>query len=200
MKPIKCSVGLNPIKDHTSIEVTGTDRPGFLSEISAILTDLKCNVVSAEFWTHNARAAAVIHVTDQSTGIAIEDPKRLFQIKNLLSNVLKDKNDLTPTIAISSSSSSCSNQTQRRLHQMMFADRDFEKCKDVKGNSSRTRSHVCVLDSNDRDYTVVTLRSKDRPYLLFDTLCALTDMEYVVFHGTLITGVMEAYQVNINMI
>ncbi|PON95727.1 ACT domain containing protein [Trema orientale] len=193
LKSMKRSVELKPIKDHTSIELTGTDRPGFLSEISAVLTDLKCNVVSAEFWTHNARAAAVIHVTDQSTGYAIEDPKRLFQIKGLLSNVLKNENDLrTPNITVSSSSDSI--QTQRRLHQMMFADRDFEKHDGAKGDSTITRSHVCILDCNDRDYTVVTLRSKDRPYLLFDTLCSLTDMEYMVFHGTLITGGMEAYQ------
>jgi hypothetical protein len=29
----------------------------------------------------------------------------------------------------------------------------------------------------------VNVRSRDRPKLLFDTLCALTDMQYVVFHA-----------------
>ncbi|XP_062115889.1 ACT domain-containing protein ACR4-like isoform X2 [Humulus lupulus] len=196
LKSIKCSEGLKPIKNHTSIELIGTDRPGFLSEITAILTDFKCSVSSAEFWTHNARAAAIIHVTDQSTGYAIEDPLRLFKIKNLFSNILKDhKNDLRPpNITMSSSSSlSTSNQTQRRLHQMMFADRDFEK-HDGEVKDSNKRSHACVLNCNDRDYSVVTLRSKDRPFLMFDTLCSLTDMEYVVFHGTLITRGIEAYQ------
>ncbi|KAF3437555.1 hypothetical protein FNV43_RR20310 [Rhamnella rubrinervis] len=33
-----------------------------------------------------------------------------------------------------------------------------------------------------------------RPKLLFDTLCCLTDMQYSVFHGTVITGRREAYQ------
>ncbi|KAA8542090.1 hypothetical protein F0562_023242 [Nyssa sinensis] len=153
-------------KDHTSIDLTGTDRPGLLSEVSAVLTDLGCNVINAEIWTHNARAAAVIHVTDESTGCAIEDPKQLSVIKELLWN--------------------------RRLHQMMFADRDFERLESVKDRSSRPQ--VAILDCADRDYTVVIVRSKDRPKLLFDVVCTLTDMQYVVFHGTVITGRMEAYQ------
>jgi hypothetical protein len=28
------------------------------------------------------------------------------------------------------------------------------------------------------------MTSRDRPKLLFDTVCALTDMQYVVFHAT----------------
>lgn len=191
LKSNRDSVGLMPIRDHTSLELIGCDRPGLLSEVSAVLTDLKCNVVNAEVWTHNSRAAAIIRVTDQATGHAIEDPKRLCMIKDLLSNVLKGNNDIrTPKITISSSGSA---HTGRRLHQMMFASRDFEREGGVKDKSSST--HVCVLECNDKDYTVVTVRSKDRPNLLFDILCSLTDMQYVVFHGTVITGRKEAYQV-----
>lgn len=179
-----------PSKEHTSIELCGTDRPGLLSEVSAVLADLRCNVVSGEIWTHNSRAAAVIYVTDESSGRAIEDPKRLSMIKELLCNILKGNSNLrTPRLTISSSGLM---HRQRSLHQMMFADRDFERVEGVKHCS---RIHAGVLDCNDRDYTIVTVRSKDRPKLLFDTLCSLTDMQYVVFHGTVITGRMEAYQV-----
>lgn len=182
--------GVMPCKEHTSIELTSTDRPGLLSEICAVLADLRCNVVNSEIWTHNSRAAAVIYVTDQETGGAIEDPKHLSMMNELLCNVLKvNSNFKTPRLKISSSGIL---HTQRRLHQMMFADRDFERLEGVKHSS---RNHVCVLDCNDRDYTVVTVRSKDRPKLLFDTLCSLADMQYVVFHGTVITERMEAYQV-----
>lgn len=184
------STGGMPSEEHTSIELTGTDRPGLLSEVFAVLTDLRCNVVNGEIWTHNSRAAAVIDVTEHSTGQAIEDPKRLSTIKQLLCNVLQGNiSFMTPRITISSSGVT---HRQRRLHQMMFAYRDFERLKDVEHSS---RIHVCVLDCNDRDYTVVSIRSKDRPKLLFDTLCTLTDMQYVVFHGTAITERMEAYQV-----
>uniref|UniRef100_A0A6N2MRT3 ACT domain-containing protein ACR n=1 Tax=Salix viminalis TaxID=40686 RepID=A0A6N2MRT3_SALVM len=178
-------------KEHTLIELTGTDRPGLLSEVCAVLTDLSCNVVNAEIWAHNARAAAVIHITDQSTGTAIEDPDQLSLIQELLYNVLKDLGDYrTPTVSISSPEQI---HTGRRLHQMMFAARDFERPVSDQNDDS-VRPYVTVSDCPDRDYTVVTARSIDRPKLLFDTVCTLTDMQYLVFHGAVITDRDEAYQ------
>ncbi|GAB2235339.1 hypothetical protein Droror1_Dr00025762 [Drosera rotundifolia] len=38
------------------------------------------------------------------------------------------------------------------------------------------------------------MRTKDRPKLLFDIVCTLADMQYVVFHGMVTTGSTEAYQ------
>ncbi|CAH1415394.1 unnamed protein product [Lactuca virosa] len=46
-------VVLKPSEDYTVIELAGIDRPGLLSEVSAIITNLGCNVVNAEIWTHN---------------------------------------------------------------------------------------------------------------------------------------------------
>ncbi|CAL9750933.1 unnamed protein product [Musa acuminata subsp. burmannicoides] len=40
------SIDFMPSSDHTSIELTGTDRPGLLSEVCAVLSDLECNVVN----------------------------------------------------------------------------------------------------------------------------------------------------------
>ncbi|KAK6162649.1 hypothetical protein DH2020_002490 [Rehmannia glutinosa] len=42
------SVDLQSAANHTTIELLGRDRPGLLSEVFAVLTDLKCNVVGAE--------------------------------------------------------------------------------------------------------------------------------------------------------
>ncbi|XP_042498291.1 ACT domain-containing protein ACR6-like isoform X2 [Macadamia integrifolia] len=193
--PLRESVGVMPSKERTSIELTGTDRPGLLSEVCAVLADLGCNVVNAEIWTHNARAAAVVHVTDEATGCAIEDLKRLSTIKELLCNVLKGNNDLKEAkMALSAPGAM---HTERRLHQMMFADRDYEKFESSgleRADDLGSRPHVTILDCIEKDYTVVTMRSKDRPKLLFDTVCTLTDMQYVVFHGAVDTGRKEAYQ------
>ena len=79
----------------------------------------------------------------------------------------------------------------------MFDDRDYERVESdvgiVKDMSSRPQVTVLNIE---KDYTVITMRSKDRPKLLFDTVCTLTDMQYVVFHGMVHTGRMEAYQVS----
>ncbi|XP_057800508.1 ACT domain-containing protein ACR6 [Salvia miltiorrhiza] len=192
---LKGLVGLVPSEEHTCIELTGRDRPGLLSEVCAVLTDLECNVVNAEIWTHNERAAAVVLVTDHTTGCAIEDSKRLAVIKELLCNVLRGNSDLNsarmtlPPPGVT--------QRQRRLHQIMFADRDYEKADKLVGgkvHAKTSRPHVIVTDCAEKDYTVITMRSKDRPKLLFDIICTLTDMQYVVFHGVVHTGRMEAYQ------
>ncbi|XP_062111318.1 ACT domain-containing protein ACR4-like [Humulus lupulus] len=188
--PSMRSVGVTPSMDHTAIELTGSDRPGLLSEVSAVLTHLKCNVVSAEVWTHNTRAAAVMHVTDEETGSPISDPERLSRIKALLCNVLKGSNKSRGAKTVVSHGVT---HTDRRLHQMMFADRDYERS-DNNGLDEKQRPNVSVVNWYDKDYSVVTIRSKDRPKLLFDTVCTLTDMKYVVFHANIDAEGQECYQ------
>ena len=178
--------------DHTAIELTGSDRPGLLSEVCAVLTHLKCNVVSAEVWTHNTCCAAVMHVTEEETGLAIGDPERLSRIKALLCNVLKGSNKSRGAKTVVSHKAT---HTERRLHQMMFADRDYERS-DKDALDERQRPNVSVVNWYDKDYSVVTIRSKDRPKLLYDTVCTLTDMMYVVFHANIDAEGPEAYQVH----
>lgn len=185
------SVGVTQSTDHTSIELTGSDRPGLLSEVSAVLTHLKCSVVSAEVWTHNTRAAAVMQVTDEGTGGAINDPDRLSVIKELLCNVLKGSNQFGGAKTVVSNGVT---HTDRRLHQMMFDDRDYEHGDDDTLDD-RQKPDVNVVNWYDKDYSVVTIKNKDRPKLLFDTVCTLTDMQYVIFHANIDTEGPEAYQV-----
>ncbi|KAI3697888.1 hypothetical protein L6452_30988 [Arctium lappa] len=86
------SVGEASTTESTVIELIGTDRPGLLSEVSAILTHLKCNVLNAEVWTHNIRVAFIVQVSDDESGLAIADTERLSIIKQMLCNVLKGNN------------------------------------------------------------------------------------------------------------
>ncbi|RWV88019.1 hypothetical protein GW17_00049931 [Ensete ventricosum] len=179
-----------PSNEHTSVELTGTDRPGLLSEICAVLANSKCNVVEAELWTHNTRVAAVVRVTDESTRRAVENPEKLSMIKELLCNVLKgDDASRTASMTVSTGHT----HTERRLHQMMFSNRDYERNGAAEGDD-KSWPQVAVMDCSEKDYSVVIMRSKDRPKLLFDTLCTLTDMQYVVHHGTVEAGEEEAYQ------
>ena len=87
--------------------------------------------------------------------------------------------------------------TNRRLHQMMFADRDYERVDRGRSGSAKDKFGPLVTVHNclEKDYTVVNILCKDRPKLLFDTVCTLTDMDYVVFHGTINATEPKAYQV-----
>ena len=155
--------------------------------------------MNAEIWTHNTRAAAVAHVTDDSSGRAIKDPARLSRIRDLLCNVLRGSDD--PKTAKTTLSPPGVTNRDRRLHQIMFADRDYERVERAGQGGIRDRDkspfpHVTVVDCIEKDYTVITMRAKDRPKLLFDIVCTLTDMQYVVFHGVVQTARTEAYQVS----
>lgn len=187
------SVGVKQTMDHTVIELMGSDRPGLLSEVSAVLTNLKCNIVNAEVWTHNTRAAAVMHVNDEETGSAITDPQRLSLVKELLCNVLGGGNRKRGAKTVVADE--VTTHTDRRLHQMMFADRDYERVGDDDDFDEKQRPNVNVVNWSDKDYSVVTIESKDRPKLLFDTVCTLTDMQYVVFHANIDAEGPQAYQV-----
>eukprot|EP00252_Welwitschia_mirabilis_P012368 TRINITY_DN2739_c0_g1_i2.p1 TRINITY_DN2739_c0_g1~~TRINITY_DN2739_c0_g1_i2.p1 ORF type:complete len:383 (+),score=33.74 TRINITY_DN2739_c0_g1_i2:565-1713(+) len=193
------TVGVQSIGEHTAIELTGTDRPGLLSEISAVLTNLKCNVVAAEIWTHNMRVACVVYVTDEATCAPIEDPERLVSIKEQLSNVLKG-NDNDDRRGVKTDFSMGLTHTERRLHQMMYADRDYDALASSCSPSSSSGSSTClrpvikIENCNEKGYSVVSVHCKDRPKLLFDTVCTLTDMQYVVFHATITSSGTFALQ------
>ena len=111
--------------ENKSIELTGTDRPGLLSKIFAVLTDLECNVVVAEIWTHNSRMASVIYITDQSTGKPLRDGARVGKLKQLLRHILRSDGNRRKAATTVAAESALTTHPERRLHQMMYADRDF---------------------------------------------------------------------------
>ncbi|RVX23806.1 ACT domain-containing protein ACR1 [Vitis vinifera] len=140
--------------EHTAFEITGTDRPGLMSEISAVLAELSCH-----------------------------DPERLAHVEEQLENVVEARHQsgerrkvrLTAPVAGRT-------HTDRRLHQLMFADKDYERCCGGCDGSS-DRIQVSIENCKEKGYSVVNVKSRDRPKLLFDTVCTLTDMQYVVFHA-----------------
>ncbi|PKA47501.1 hypothetical protein AXF42_Ash020671 [Apostasia shenzhenica] len=175
------------VDEFAKIELTGFDRPGLLSEVSAVLAEWRFNVVAADLWTHNRSVAAVIRMTDESTGRGTVDAVRLGSVTELLGTLMRGSCKL---ISCNSSSlalaSNAAVHTEHRLHQLMFYERDYEK--------QSCKTDLEVLDCAEKNYTVVILRSSDRPKVFFDTLCILTDMQYEVFHGMVERKENEAYQ------
>ncbi|KAJ6327933.1 hypothetical protein OIU77_009751 [Salix suchowensis] len=142
--------------DHTAMEITGTDRPGLLSEISAVLSKLECHVTAAVVWTHNNRVASIIYMEDGFQGGPITDPKRIAHVQEQLENVVE-------------------------AHHGVGERRSVRLTAPAPGQKIPHRAEAPPVD--EKGYSVVNVRSRDRPKLLFDTLCALTDMQYVVFHA-----------------
>ncbi|KAH9291026.1 hypothetical protein KI387_044155 [Taxus chinensis] len=86
--------------------------------------------------------------------------------------------------------------TERRLHQMMFADHDYERVHSIllESRDDTTRPIATVQNCVEKGYSVINIKSKDRPKLLFDTIFPLTDMQYVVFHGAVDLDGPDAFQ------
>ncbi|XP_052151252.1 ACT domain-containing protein ACR6-like [Oryza glaberrima] len=183
---VRNTVGIVPAEEYTVIELTGTDRPGLLSEVCAVLAGMRCAVRSAELWTHNTRVAAVVHVTDDGgSGGAIEDEARIADISARLGNLLRGQSGVRAAAAAAPGGLT---HKERRLHQMMFDDRDYDGGGGAASSSPRGRSptpatEVSVTPCAERGYTAVVVRCRDRPKLLFDTVCTITDMGYVIHHG-----------------
>jgi hypothetical protein len=152
-------------------------------------------VVAAEVWTHNRRIACVVYVNDDTTSRAVDDPTRLSAMEDQLKNILRGCDDDEKEGRTSFSMGFT--HVDRRLHQMLFADRDYE------GGIVATEIHdppsfkpkITVEHCEEKGYSVVTVRCKDRAKLMFDIVCTLTDMQYVVFHATISSDGPHASQV-----
>nr|CAD1840136.1 unnamed protein product [Ananas comosus var. bracteatus] len=183
----------------TAIEMIGPNRPGLFSEISAVLAEQRCNVVEAHAWSHNDCLACVAYISDESTSTVINDPDRLATIEDHLSTVLRpataycdrDKGVRAHFLGCDSSMS----HTERRLHQLMLANRDFDgpprpttastfSSMEINGDREGRRTVVSIDRCNEKRYSVVNVDCVDRPKLMFDTVCTLTDMQYIVFHAS----------------
>ncbi|ESW28689.1 hypothetical protein PHAVU_002G009500 [Phaseolus vulgaris] len=177
-------------REITAMEMSGMDRTGLLSELSGMLVELGCIVTAATAWTHNDRVACIILVEDESKGGPISDPKRLGLVEEQLENVVAAHRGERKRVRVTRLGAGHTHR-ERRLHQLMYADRDYESCRACDGDSSGEHkkecdgTHVSVGRCEDKGYLMVNVRSRDRPKLLFDTVCVLTDMQYVVFHAAI---------------
>ncbi|KAF8393153.1 hypothetical protein HHK36_021394 [Tetracentron sinense] len=202
--------------EHTAIEMTGTDRPGLFSEISAALADLRCNVVEAHAWSHNEHLACVAYISDQSTASRIDDPRRLASIEDHLTTVLRatdssgacnDQRDMKKSAGhVPGGGDGMTTNVERRLHQLMLGVGDFEGPSGGTMSSSSSslsadgdqeegrKTSVWIERCNEKRYSVVSVECKDRPRLMFDTVCTLTDMHYVIFHASISSHGGSAFQ------
>jgi UTP:GlnB (protein PII) uridylyltransferase len=171
------------------LELVGVDRPGLLSEVFAVLHDLRCGTVDARAWTHGGRVAALVFVRDEDTGAPIHEGGRIRRIESRLRHVLRGGARGARTVLVDSTAAVGS--LDRRLHQLLNEDWEAGR------RAAPTTTAVAVQEWGERGYSVVTVSCRDRPKLLFDVVCTLTDLDYVVYHGTFDTDGDHAQQVRL---
>ncbi|KAM0841543.1 hypothetical protein ACQ4PT_058969 [Festuca glaucescens] len=194
------------LSDCACLEFTVHDRPGLLSSITQVLVDQGCHVASGQAWTHSGRAAGLLYVTTTADAAALH-PSRWARIERLVGAVVDARENVPGERRWVCMSAPVRGRvhTERRLHQLMHDDRDYERgpaptpvdeellsmvdraatttaLSALRARAAETR--VTIDNWEERGYAIVKMTSRDRPRLLFDTVCALTDMQYVVFHAT----------------
>ena len=80
---------------------------------------------------------------------------------------------------------------------MLFADRDYEDGTLTTETDyyPSFKPKVKVDRCEEKGYSVVSVKCKDRAKLMFDIVCTLTDMQYVVFHAAISSDGPYASQV-----
>ncbi|KAI3826018.1 hypothetical protein L1987_00059 [Smallanthus sonchifolius] len=153
--------------------MTATDRPGLFSDISAALADLHCNIVEAHAWSHNARLACVAYISDQSSNTRI-DGHRAGDSESTMTTV------------------------ERRLHQLLLSAQDFDVPPvqqrayapgisggmNSDGEKEAEKANVLIENCSEKGYSIVTVQCRDRRRLMFDTVCTLADIQYVISHAS----------------
>ena len=108
-------------------------------------------------WTHYGTIGSLINVKDCDSGNPIEDSQKIDRIEGRLRNVLKGDNDIRST---KTSDSLAVTHTERRPHQMMFADRDYEREPIIRSASESLA--VTVQNWVERSHSVVNVQCKGR--------------------------------------
>jgi [protein-PII] uridylyltransferase len=76
-------------RTHSVIEINGRDRPGFLFDVTRVLTDLGLQISSALITTYGERAVDVFYVKD-AFGMQVTHDSKLDQIRERVLAVLSD--------------------------------------------------------------------------------------------------------------
>ncbi|KAI4327321.1 hypothetical protein L6164_019797 [Bauhinia variegata] len=183
---ISREIAENASAEKTALEVTVTDRPGLLSELSAVLVEWGCRITAAEAWTHNDRAACIVHVEDASKPGPITDPIRLAHIEEQLEIVVEAHDGKGEKRSVRSTAAGADrSHTERRLHQLMSADRDYERCRacECEGEaigSKGSKAHQEYFIRHKDSWSSNLERESERQKL---TLCLVAAIERRVSHG-----------------
>ncbi|KAG5588904.1 hypothetical protein H5410_039418 [Solanum commersonii] len=183
----------------TLVKIDSARKHGILLEAVQVLTDLNLSIKKAYVSCDGRWFMDVFHVTDLD-GNKLTDKRFISYIEQSLGTIhyasSKSYNGLTALELTGTDRIGLLSEVFAVLKKTSPNDvcrRDYER-KPVIRTSSDTPI-VSVLNCLEKGYSVVNIQCKDRTKLLFDVVCTLTDMQYVVFHATINSAGDRAYLV-----
>ena len=180
MLPIDAQ-GQSPAEEEPAAEMVSvvecwgdTDRVGLLSEITSLLAKNDMDLKNALVWTHGSRFAQLFALAQTVKTKA--DAQRLKE--NLVTGMSALGEGREEKVSFEVLTHVVENHLERRLHRMMMIDGPIPDLSDETGIT--VNLDACM----DSGYTVIRIESKDRPRLMFDTVCTLAEIWVDVHHGS----------------
>uniref|UniRef100_M8B513 ACT domain-containing protein ACR n=1 Tax=Aegilops tauschii TaxID=37682 RepID=M8B513_AEGTA len=225
INPPRVCIDNNTCRDCTLVKVDSMNKNGILLEVVQVLSDLDLTILKAYITSDGGWFMDVFHVLDKQ-GQKVTDEKTIQHIEKALgpgSNIpgaTKGSNSPGRSVGMHSigdhTAIELKGPDRTGLLSEIFAVLAELQCNVMAAEvwTHRTRvacvvigktcdpaaddgTAVTVEHCEEKDYSVVNVRCRDRPKLLFDIVCTLTDMQYVVFHAAVtsegIYGIQELY-------
>uniref|UniRef100_J3LDT0 ACT domain-containing protein ACR n=1 Tax=Oryza brachyantha TaxID=4533 RepID=J3LDT0_ORYBR len=204
INPPRVCIDNSTCSDCTLVKVDSMNKNGILLEVVQVLSDLDLAISKAYITSDGGWFMDVFHVVDKQ-GQKVTDEKTIKHIEKALgpdSNLLGGaKGGSSPVRSVGMHSIGGDHTAielkgpdRTGLLSEVFAVLAELGCNVL---AAEERPAVTVEHCEEKDYSVVNVKCRDRSKLLFDIVCTLTDMEYVVSHASVssdgIYGLQELY-------
>ncbi|XP_020591081.1 ACT domain-containing protein ACR1-like isoform X2 [Phalaenopsis equestris] len=192
--------------DHIMLEMTvGVDHSGISEVLATLLLDYHLEVDFCVAWMHNGLTGCILCIVDLELHIS-SNAARLAELEKQLRRVVGAHycrgSSEKWRLRISRPSLVDGAHAERRLHQMMREENDWEGMGMAGGDlqsavvvtAEEMEVSVNNVKKKDNYMVKVTVRSRDRPKLLFDVAFTLLDLNYDVVHASVSTEESIALQ------
>lgn len=189
------------------VEITTDDFPGLLSLVTERFYDLGMEITKLTQWAQRGRIAMIItatyvglqaHSDSEMTSVSDFDSNDILgKLQARLEEVFSSDNGRS-TVALAQDYGLVRSEVylQSRLHFLLAMDLEVYKSgKEVLWKGFKKEGDLRSLMNEDLEvtieneyhsgYTVIRVVSKDRPALLFDTLCTFSNLGYDIYHATI---------------
>ncbi|XP_057477336.1 ACT domain-containing protein ACR2-like isoform X2 [Actinidia eriantha] len=191
-----CSVCIDneSLEDCTVVKVDSVNKQGVLLEVVQVLTDTNLTI-SKGFISSDARwFMDVFHVKDVH-GNKLTDQSVIDYIQQAIGATREAPNAKACTTVEPEPHGIMMTNVERRLHQLMLSVRDFDMPTRAMGRpvmsfgshdgEEGAKPNVSIESCREKGYSIVTVQCRDRPRLMFDTVCTIMDMQYAIFHASI---------------
>mmetsp|Transcript_5236 Transcript_5236/g.15749 ORF Transcript_5236/g.15749 Transcript_5236/m.15749 type:complete len:589 (-) Transcript_5236:163-1929(-) len=178
------------------IEVLLKDEPGLLSRLSEQITRCQLNIYDTLLWTHGGYAAILFTASESGQPLSSERDQRELQSRLEEALGLWDIEDERLRTSSFVHVNCC--------HDTLYVEKRFYRLKmkassivealiledgagwrpGGRGGEEEVVAVTSRFDAQTR-YTTFHVKCRDRPQLLFDTVCTLSDLSLDIFHATI---------------